>query len=522
MPQGSAAASEPGIDITMDPRWSCGARYPLPLEGSVQTLSPKESARGRVVFFVPRWLPEGLSPSGMPYKAFPVLSSLARHGFEVDLFTEVHDGLDGPALREALGRGNGAVAWCAELNPGVQIPGLLRFLEVAAEENPSAPRVAGGGFFALAPSPLRDLGPLADAVLTDSGVGSVARVLLSRLGGDAAAPAREGTTPEPLDTYSVRALDLRPFLRPESMLFRNDLPALQIPTGLGCAKHCAFCFYERTQVRLLPAEEIIDLVGELAVRYGVRQFLFGELDFFTSRRRSIEVARGLIARKLGVRWFALVSVGDVARLSEDDLDAIAESGCHILELGTEVGSDAAIRRIGKRFSVEDTVRGTERLLARGIVPLHNMMLGFPGETARDRRETVALVDRLRRMDGRVRFNFRVYQAVPNTTMGEEALRSVPDFPRTFAEIRSYRERMPEGRSMPWLSRAGEREAKLLADYLLPLACDDALLPGPAPFLRRCLRRVARARSRLGFYRLPVDRALFSRFEKTPLPGTFLE
>lgn len=482
----------------------------------MQTLAARGACRGRAVCFVPRWLPEGLSPSGMPYKVFPVLSSMSRHGLAVDLFTEVHDGVDSPALRRALSGSVGAVAWCAELNPGVQIPGLLRFLELARELAPTTPRLAGGGFFYLLPERTRNLEGLADEVVLDAGVPSVAQLLCQRLG---VAPGDDKA--DALDPYALRQLDLRPFVRPEAMLFGNEQPALQLPTGFGCAKQCAFCFYERTRVQLLDAERLVDTIADVAGRYGVRQFLFGELDFFTSRKRALDTARLLVERDLGIGWFALASITDLEKLGDDELDLLAASGCRRLELGTETGSDAALARIGKRYRSAAAESITRRLSRRGIAPLHNIMFGFVGETARDRRDTLALVRRLRAVDPRVRFNFRVYQAAPNTTMGDVAMQRLPALPASFRELAAYREAMPDGRAMPWLTAKAESQIKLLTDYLLPLAYGDALMQGRAGWRRRLLRRMAALRCRLGAFCWPVDRSLFQRLERVGLAGTFL-
>lgn len=484
----------------------------------MQTLRPRNTRVGRIVLFVPRWLPADASPSGLPYKVFPVLSSLAGHGFQVDFFTEVHDSLDTRQLRATLLACDGAVVWCPELNPGVQVPGVIRFLEIAREVAPAATRVAGGGFFYLLPERTRRLDGLADVVLTDHGVPSVARCLAERRG--VLATSQNGRTMA-LDPYALLELDLRPFFREESMLFGNADPSLQIPTGFGCAKHCDFCFYEETNPQLMPATQLVDLIDALSARYGLRQFLFGELDFFASRKRVVDVARRLVDRQIDIRWFALVSVGDIERLSDADLDLVAESGCHVLEIGTEVGSTSALHRIGKRFEIGAAVRSAERLLTREIVPLHNMMFGFVGETARDRRDTLAVIRRLRSLSSRVRFNFRVYQAAPNTTMGAEALRLLPEFPDTFWGLLSYRMEMEDGRAMPWLSPSEEREVKFLAHYVLPLAYDDSLHQGSPSWTRRALRHVAAARCRLGMFRLPADRKIFERVERVGLAGTFL-
>jgi hypothetical protein len=484
-----------------------------------------QEALGRVLGFVPRWIPHGVSICGMPYKVFPILSSLAKHGLAVDLFTEVHDDLDGEAMARALRGCDGAFVWCPEMNPGTQVAGMLRFLDVARRGAPTAPLVAGGAFFYLLPPAMRRFADAQVHVLDDSGIPSLARffrrVLADRgrappLGAEACVRPRDM-----LDPDALYRLDLTPFLRPEGMIFGNDQPTLQVPTGLGCAKACAFCFYERTKVAMLPAEPLVELIVFVRQRYDVRQILMGELDFFANRRRVLTMAAALRERRVDVRWFALASIGDVDALSEPELDLVAASGCHALELGTEVGSPEALARIGKRYGNEGPLRVSERLLARGIVPIHNIMLGFVGEEPRHRRQTLSLVRRLRRLGRRVRFNFRIYQAAPNTTMGDDGLRFLPQLPATIDGLVDYRAAQADGRALPWLTAAAERDVRRFADWLLPLAFDDALVDGRPSWRRRLLRRLADLRCRLAFSRCPIDHWLLRRFETVGLPGTFL-
>lgn len=492
----------------------------------MQTLQADAPPRTRTLFFVPRWLPPTERWSGMPWRAFPILSSLAARGHRIDFVNEVEDGVDTPANRAALRECEQVVAWCSELNPATQLAGLAAFLRLAREVNPTAPRLAGGGFFTLLPPPRLKPDGYAEEIVPfwepDLVAGTLERLRSGTAPGapaceDPAAPPRR----EKLDSFAVRRLDVRSFRRPEPMIFGNDRLALQIPTGLGCAKRCGFCMWEKTSVRLVPAEDVVDLVVDLRKRADVGQFLFGELDFLTSKKRALATVEGLASRAPGVRWFALTSVGDVAKLSDAELDLFARSGCAALELGTEAGSDDALRRLGKSFGLEEVVDATRRLLARGITPLHNIIFGYVGETAADRRDTVRFVRRLHDLGpGRVRFNFRVYQMIPSTTMGEEALKSMPPIPDTLDGLMGYR--LHEGRTMPWLTPEVEREVLFLTEYVLPLAYDDALLEGKPSWSRRALRLVARARARSGFSRFPADRRVFRRVEKVGLKGTYLE
>lgn len=479
----------------------------------MERLQPSIQERARVVFFVPRWLPSEWNAVGLPYRVFPVLSSLAHCGVAVDLFTEAHDGIDAGALSRSLEGAVAAVVWCAELNPGIQIAGMIRALETMRAAAPSVWRVAGGGFHALFPRGL-EMRDLADVVVPGEDIAALSRVLCERLGVEMPPAASR------YDAYAAMQLDLSSFIRIEPMIFDNRVRSLQLPTGYGCAKRCRFCFYERTKVQLLPGKDIAALMARCVERYGVSQFLLGELDFFTSVSRVRQMATAILERGLDVRWFALVSVQDALALTDADLDLVARSGAAVLEMGTEVGSDHALRTIGKSFSRDDPVRASKRFLARGIVPLHNIIFGYVGETRADRHATVGIVRRLKALSPRVRFNFRVFQPTPTTTMGEEAFAHLDAVPTSLKGLMEYR--YTTGRALPWLEMGAEEEIRFLVDYLLPLGFDDAFLRGKTPSPARLVfRAVARGRARANAYRWPVDRSLFRKVESIGLPTTFL-
>lgn len=475
----------------------------------MQHLSSRVRTRGKLVFFVPRWLCDDRSPSGLPYRIVPVLSSLTANGFDVTLIFERLDGIP-KELPQLLQGCTAAVAWCSELNPAVQVPGMLGFLNSVRAADDSIPRIAGGGFLPLVPPPRIDLSPLATATILSEEVDALSRHLLGETGERPRAK---------FDVDAMRHLDLEPFLREESLLFCNDAPSLQIPTAMGCGKRCTFCFWEPGNWRALPANEIVDMIAFTHERYGVKQFLFGELDFLAGPTRVRDVARGIIERKLDIRWFALGSVQDLLKLDDADMEMLVASGCHTLELGLEAGSDSALQKLGKLFRAEQAMQAHRRLVRYGILPVYNFVFGWPGQTRAEERATRRLIDEIHRTAPLVRLHFRLYQAVPSTTMGEQVFDYLPKLPKTIDELLAFRE--DESRRLPWLAEKEERRVRFLTEHVLPLAYSDTLQNGERSRTRATLSRIARWRTRTGFLRLPVDRQLFERTATVGLPDTYL-
>lgn len=498
------------------------------------------TARPTVFLFQPQWLGDADRPRRLAHRLVTLLGALRAHGCRVVLAEEAHDGPPCAAWRERMAGADLLVAWCAEMYPGTQIPGLRRFFEAAAfAERP--PLVAGGGFF-----PLIDVAPLALGDAVDGIVLEPGEVILPALldglargrplaeqagvctwsGSGFRANPPPPRRPLPAAFYGVlRELDLERYARHvEPMIFDNLERALQLPTGAGCAKRCTFCFDEQSPYGVFPAAAILSAVRFLALERGLRQILFGELDFFHRRDRALEVVRGLAALRAevpGLRWFALASVSDLVRWSDGDLDLLRDSGCHRIEVGSESGSAALLGSFGKGHLPPDSIELTRRLTARGVRVTHNLLFGAPGETAADRRATLRLAVTLGEISPLVRLQPRIYQVVPKTTLGAEALRHVPSPPRTLAELEAYRGDLRDGAGrLPWLDAGDERWIRSVVEYLIPMAYEER---GPrAPSLLRLLRWIARARCRTGL-RLgtALERRAFGLADGEALPGAFV-
>lgn len=452
----------------------------------------------RVVMFVPRWWPLSETAIGLPYRAIPIVSTLVQNGIDVDLLIEPHDGGFTDATRRDLDGAMAAVAWLAELNPAEQLPSARAFLLAVAAAAPHLPRFLGGGFVKMTPLDF-DFEGLGEAVHGDE-TGSLLQRLVALRGHDVAER-------QPFAVDALFQMDLLRFAQPASLLFGNDVPSLQLPTGLGCGKACAFCFYEPTHMRLLPAAHIVDVIAHCHARHGIRQFQLGELDFLAGPKRALDFADGLRRRGLRVSWFALASVQDILRLGAHGMRDLASSGLTVMETGIECGTDDGLRRLGKKFTVADAERAHDLLVATRIAPVHNFILGWPGETPADRRGTIALVDRLHRRAPRCVMHFRHYQAIPTTTFGDRVLHLHGPLPENLAQLEQWRH--AQERRLPWLPLAAEDEVRFLAEYVLPLGYGDELAGGRAPLARRLLRRAARLRCRTGFLRWPVDRRVFA-------------
>ncbi|HMQ22626.1 MAG TPA: radical SAM protein, partial [Planctomycetota bacterium] len=409
----------------------------------MQILEPTNSPSSKVVVFTPRWLPPDVQAQRFSHLLMPILGSLVAAGNQVTYLEEGHDGAPTTAWRDLLMAADVVVVWAGEMYPALQIAGLFALLEVMP---PAIPLVVGGGFFQLVETSALDMPARVDAVVHGPGEVVVPALVSALRGGKGiegvagityrsaglvvttAAPKRGAFDPRWNEV--LLQMDLARYRGAEPATFDNHEAALQVHTGSGCAKHCAFCFDEHTPYGVFPAAAVVDAIEATMRRRGGQQIALAELDFFVSKRRVLAIARGLIERGLSLRWFALGSISDLSDFDDDALRTLAESGCHRIEVGTESGSDPMLERMRKRHRVADVLPLVRRLRRFGIRTTHNLLFGVPGETRADRRATLALARAIRRADPHAHLHFRSYQIIPRTSFGQEAMASLPSFPRS--------------------------------------------------------------------------------------------
>lgn len=170
--------------------------------------------------------------------------------------------------------------------------------------------------------------------------------------------------------------------------------AANVQTKRGCPFGCTYCTYpilEGTRVRTRPAAEVVRELAELVDRHGVDYVEFCDDIFNFPEAAARELCEAMIAADLGLSWSAFVNPG---HLDERLLGLMVAAGCDAVELGTDSGSPAMLRSLGKSFTV-DEVRSASRLCRQaGIATAHYLLFGAPGENDETISESVALMDEL--------------------------------------------------------------------------------------------------------------------------------
>ena len=175
--------------------------------------------------------------------------------------------------------------------------------------------------------------------------------------------------------------------------YQRDGGMANVQTKRGCPFTCIYCTYpllEGRTMRLRPVQEVIEELQGL-VSQGVNYIYFVDDIFNYPRSYASELCRAMVKESVPLNWSSFINP---ALISPALLDDMLAAGCDAVEFGTEAGSPAMLKNLGKSFSVED-VRAASLLCRRhGVDFAHYILFGGPGETKETVLETFALMDEL--------------------------------------------------------------------------------------------------------------------------------
>ncbi len=194
-------------------------------------------------------------------------------------------------------------------------------------------------------------------------------------------------------------------------------PGTAIVTGRGCPGNCIFCSSPTMwgrRVRRRTPESIIDEIRHLHKQYGVNDIFFMDDTFTANKKWVTEFCEGLIQGGLDISWRCL---GRVDTVTYDLLSIMKKAGCYHVNYGIESGSQETHKVIQKSITIEQAIKAIETTRKARLFVGADFIIGFPGETRDDMKETAALVKRLPLNN----FAFNMLWLFPGTVLYKRAL-----------------------------------------------------------------------------------------------------
>ena len=189
-------------------------------------------------------------------------------------------------------------------------------------------------------------------------------------------------------------LDILPFparhLVDNSIYKRPDNGKVQavVKVARGCPFYCFFCLatpVSGAKVRTRSPENIVAELKECVEKYNIKNFLFWSDIFNFNREWTLELCQKIIESGLKITW----SSNTRADTMDDEMAKMMyKSGCRLVSIGVESGSQKMLDNIGKKITLDD-IRNTVKILKKNKIKIYNyFVIGLPWETEETVEETI--------------------------------------------------------------------------------------------------------------------------------------
>lgn len=192
-----------------------------------------------------------------------------------------------------------------------------------------------------------------------------------------------------LDSLPHPDRTMLPYQSYHSVVAKNDYVTTMI-TSRGCPYKCTFCKLSFQKVLSRSAADVIAEMKEIAA-LGIKEIEVYDDTFTWSKKRLIDICKGIVEEGLEFDW----AIRDrVSSPTPETMEWLAKAGCKRIHFGIESGSNKTLKTIKKSIDTDQAIEAVALAKKHGIQVLTYFMLGLPGETVEDMRETIRFAKRL--------------------------------------------------------------------------------------------------------------------------------
>jgi radical SAM superfamily enzyme YgiQ (UPF0313 family) len=171
-----------------------------------------------------------------------------------------------------------------------------------------------------------------------------------------------------------------------------------IITARGCPNNCNFCCSNALwggHVRMRKIEDVVAEMDHVHNSYqdreeGMREFYLIDDTFTLSKKRVNNFCDMIEDREY--KWSCLTRVD---RIDKYLLEKMMNSGCSLIKVGIESGSQKVLDLMNKRTTIKEIEDTAELLNEKNMPWLAYIMVGVPGETVKDTDKTIRIIEKIK-------------------------------------------------------------------------------------------------------------------------------
>ncbi|MBI2027724.1 MAG: B12-binding domain-containing radical SAM protein, partial [Deltaproteobacteria bacterium] len=380
------------------------------------------------------------APKHIPY-GLSLLAAIAMHnGHDIQIYDANAWRLNDDTLKDVISAEDWDVIAIGSLTTAYQ--NIKKTVRICKEMNPQSFLILGGGVLTSMPREIMtwlkevDLGIVGEAFVTwpevlhkidrkDYDFRDTKGVCYRNAFWEPILTPVRANIPD-LDVLPYPAWDLLPldiYFNNSQLLFSEDAftskKRIDVNGSIGCSLICRYCWhlgtsgdmiieanenqvndvrftYGRT-IRYHSPKYIVGMIKELVSKYKIDFASFIDenmmtMDVYSKRTWIFELCQLWIQEGLqptcrkfnvkhdenckGVHWGGTSHAGLAL---QETLDAMYKAGCSHLVYGIESFHPKILKQLGKGSSARGNIEGIKKCLKSGIVPLPNIIIGFPEE-----------------------------------------------------------------------------------------------------------------------------------------------
>jgi len=171
-----------------------------------------------------------------------------------------------------------------------------------------------------------------------------------------------------------------------------------LPLGVsrGCISKCTFCIDHImcNPFRMRSPENVIKEIEYHISVNNVGNFSFNDLLCNGDLKKLEELCDLIVEKNLKIQWGSYaIARGD---MTMSLLKKMKRAGCSTICYGIESGSDKVLKIMSKLYSSSDAAKVLRLTYEAGIKATFNIIVGYPGESRREFKETLNFVKRNRK------------------------------------------------------------------------------------------------------------------------------
>lgn len=181
-------------------------------------------------------------------------------------------------------------------------------------------------------------------------------------------------------------------------------------TSKGCPFSCKFCFnhdFHRSCHRNRSMTVVLEEIKYLMDNHGLDGVYFIDELFAAGKKMLHDKCNAIIDSGLKFAWGCEIRIGDH---DEEDIDLMYKAGCRWVFAGIDSGNEEIRKKINKTIDIEKTAKNIEYCQKKGMTVIGSFILGYPGETPEQLKESCQLS--LRLDHGNFIHNFNHYEILP--------------------------------------------------------------------------------------------------------------